>query len=70
MSFVRPQIVAKLNMPLEVLLEPYSVYIPIDESILAKKAYENYLVLALHKVFLCDLVELDMKNYNVILGMD
>lgn len=70
MSFVTPYLAIQFDVSPKVLLEPYSIYTPIGESILAKKVYRNCPMLILYKVFLCDLVELDMTDFNVILGMD
>ena len=40
------------------------------DSIVAHKVYKKYPVTVLHRVLLADLIELDMVDFDVILGMD
>ena len=54
----------------ELWCEPYKVSTLIGESIVPKRVYRNYVVFILHKVLPCDFVELDMVDFDVILGMD
>ncbi len=54
----------------DVLLDPFSVSTPIGDSIVAKRVYRKCLVSLSHRVTLVDLVELDMLDFDVILGMD
>ena len=43
---------------------------PVDESIVSKRVYRNYPMMLPHRVSYIDLVELDMLDFDVILGMD
>lgn len=43
---------------------------PIGASIIARKVYRNYPICILHILLPCDLVKLDMIDFDVILGMD
>ena len=54
----------------EQLNKPFSVSMPIGESILAKKVYPDCLVSVSHKSTMAYLIELDMVDFDVILGMD
>lgn len=50
--------------------EPFSVFTPIDDSVIAKWVCINCLVIISQKITLLDLVELDMPNFDVIFDMD
>ena len=54
----------------KIILEPILVSTPVGDSIVAQKVYKKYPVIVLHRVLLADLIELDMVDFNVILGMD
>ncbi|KAG5606531.1 hypothetical protein H5410_028023 [Solanum commersonii] len=54
----------------EKLLEPFSVSTPIGESILAERVYRDCTISVNHKSTMADVIELDMVNFDVILGMD
>ena len=54
----------------EKLSEPFSVSTPIGESILIKRVYRDCPISASHKTIMAYLVELDMVDFVVILGMD
>ena len=52
------------------LSEPFSVSTPFGESILAKRVYRNCPADFSHKSTMTNLIELDMVDFDVILGMD
>lgn len=54
----------------DVFLDLFLVYTPIGDSILAKRVYRTYSVSVLHKLILCDLIELNMSDIDIILGID
>ena len=54
----------------EQLSEPFSVSTPIGEFILAERVYRDCPVSVSHKCTMADLIELDMVDFNFILGMD
>lgn len=70
LSFLTPFVAVKFGVNPECLLEPFSVFTPTRESILAQRIYRGYPVSIYHKTIVADLVELDMVEFDVILGMD
>ncbi len=70
LSFVTPYVAMRFDVSLEVLLDYFSVSTPIGESIVAKRVYRNYPISLSHRVTHIDLVELDMLDFDVILGMN
>ncbi|KAH0679438.1 hypothetical protein KY284_020523 [Solanum tuberosum] len=54
----------------EKLCEPFSVSLPIGESILAERVYHDCTISLNHKCTVADLVELDTVDFDVILGID
>ena len=70
LSFITPFLAIRFDVISELLLETYLVSNPFSESIVARKVYKNYPMSILHRVIPCDLVELDMVDFDVILGMD
>jgi len=54
----------------EVLVEPFSVSTPVGNSVVAKRLYRSFPIFLFHRVILVDLVELDMLDFDVILGND
>ena len=55
---------------LEKLCKPFCASTSVGESILAKKIYRDCPITINHKNTMADLVELDMVDFDVILGMD
>ena len=43
---------------------------PVGESVVAKRVYRNCPIMLPNIVFYVDLVELDMLDFDIILGMD
>ncbi|MDV3186339.1 MAG: hypothetical protein Q8850_02605, partial [Candidatus Phytoplasma australasiaticum] len=70
LSFITHFVAKKFHVEPELLCEPYEVSTPIGISIIARKVYRNYPIFILHKILPCDFVELDMVNFDIILGMD
>ncbi|KAH0649063.1 hypothetical protein KY285_034311 [Solanum tuberosum] len=70
LSFVTPLVARKFHVGSELLHESYEVSTPIGVSIVARKVYRNCPVCILNKLLPCDLVELNMVDFDVILGMD
>ena len=69
-SYVTPLIAVNFEMSPEIIPEPILVSTPVGDSIVAQKVYKKYSVTVLQRVLLADLVELDMVDFDVILGMD
>lgn len=54
----------------KILVEPFEVTTPFGESIAAQRVYIGCPMSIMYKIILCDLVELSMVDFGVILGMD
>ena len=52
------------------LSELFSVSTPVGVTTIARRVYKNCPVTISHKVTSADLVELEMVDFNVILGID
>ena len=59
----------KIDFILEQLSETFSVFTPVGESIIAERVYRDCPVSVNQKSTMCDIIELDMVNFDVILGM-
>ncbi|KAH0641960.1 hypothetical protein KY290_033563 [Solanum tuberosum] len=70
LSYVTPLITKKFKRTPELLVKPLEVSTPIGESIIARRVYRNYIVTVCDRDTLADLVELEMVNFDVIMGMD
>ncbi|MCF6774915.1 hypothetical protein L3H44_11020, partial [Corynebacterium sp. MC-12] len=70
LSFVTSFVAKKFHVDPELLHESYEVSTPIGASIIARKVYRSCPICILHKILPCDLVELDMVDFDIILGMD
>ncbi|KAH0646574.1 hypothetical protein KY284_034458 [Solanum tuberosum] len=70
LSFVTPYVSMNFDVLPEKLCEPFSVSTPVGESILAERVYRDCVISINHKSTMADLVELDMVDFDVILGMD
>lgn len=70
LSFVTPFLANMFSVCPEVLQEPFEVYTPIGELVVARRVYSKFPMFILHKVVPCNLVELTMVNVDVILGMN
>ena len=68
--FVTPLVARKFDVLPNVLIEPFSVYTPMGDSVVAKRVYRKCHVMLPDRVTLADLVELDMFYFDIILGMD
>ncbi|KAH0688918.1 hypothetical protein KY289_016276 [Solanum tuberosum] len=70
LSFVTPYVVNNFDVLPEKLCEPFCVSTPIEESILVEQVYRDCVISINHKNTMADLIELDMVDFDVILGMD
>ncbi|KAH0710891.1 hypothetical protein KY284_012318 [Solanum tuberosum] len=70
LSFVTPLVAKKFHVESELLYESYEVSTLIGVYIVARKVYRNCPICILNKLLPCDLVELNMVDFDVILGMD
>ncbi|KAH0739576.1 hypothetical protein KY290_038281 [Solanum tuberosum] len=70
LSFVTPYVAVNFEILPKKLSGPFSVSTPVGESILAERVYRDCTVFVNHKSTIADLVELDIVDFDVILGMD
>ena len=70
LSFVTPLVAKKFNILPDVLHEPFIVSTPVGESIVVKKVYRNFPIILPNIVSYVEIVELDMLDFDVILGID
>ncbi|KAH0765418.1 hypothetical protein KY285_001289 [Solanum tuberosum] len=70
LSFVTHYVAMNLDVLPEKLYEPCSVSTPIGESILAERVNHDCTISVNHNNTMVDLVELEMVDFDVILGMD
>ena len=68
LSFVTPYIAVQFSVSPETLLEPISVSTPVGDPVIARWVYRNFPVTVSQKVTSADLVELEMVDFDVILG--
>ncbi|WP_353806174.1 hypothetical protein, partial [Acinetobacter baumannii] len=54
----------------DILNEPFIVTNPVGESVVAKRVYRNCPIMIPNRVTHVTIVELDMVDFDVILGMD
>ena len=69
-SYVTPLIAVNFKMSPEIIPKPILVSTPVGDSIIAQKVYKKCPIILHHRVLLADLIELDMVDFDVILGMD
>lgn len=70
MSFRTPYIAVNFKVKPEILIELFSVSTPVGHSIIARQLYRNCPIIISQKVTLADLIELEMIDFDVILGID
>ena len=70
LSFVTPLVAKKFDILPDILHEPFIVSTPVSDSVVAKRVYINCPIMLPNKVSDVELVELDMLDYDIILGMD
>ncbi|KAH0665926.1 hypothetical protein KY285_027132 [Solanum tuberosum] len=70
LSFMTPYKAVILDISPETLSEPFSVSTPVGDPVIARRVYRNCPVTVSQKVTSADLVELDMVDFDIILGID
>lgn len=70
LSLMTLYVTSRFVILLEFLLEPFFVFTPIGESILANIVYGDCVVSIHHRKTLTNLIKLEMIDFKVILGMD
>uniref|UniRef100_A0A1U7Y735 Uncharacterized protein LOC104241801 n=1 Tax=Nicotiana sylvestris TaxID=4096 RepID=A0A1U7Y735_NICSY len=70
LSYVTPYIAKKFGIEPEKLGEPFEVSTPVGESVIARYIYRGCPVKVHHRLTVADLVELEILDFDVIMGMD
>lgn len=70
LSYVTPFVAAYFDFGLECMPDPFFIFTPVGDSMVAKRVYRGCVVFVGGKETLVDLIELDMVNFDVILRMD
>ena len=69
LSYVTPLIAGMFKRTPELLVKPFGVSTQIGESIIARRVYHNYIVTVCDRDTLANLVELEVVDFDVIMGM-
>ncbi|XP_075076665.1 uncharacterized protein LOC142163291 [Nicotiana tabacum] len=70
LSYVTPYIAKNFGIEPEKLCEPFKVSTLVGESVIARCIYKGCPVKVHHRLTVADLVELEMLDFDVIIGMD
>ncbi|XP_069155744.1 uncharacterized protein [Solanum lycopersicum] len=70
LSFVIPLITKKFEILSDILNEPFMVSTSVGESVVAKRVHRNYPIKFPNRVTYVEIVELDMFDFDVVLGMN
>ena len=70
LSFVTPYIAVQFDVNPETLSEPFSVSTPVGDPVIARGVYINFHVTVSQKATSSNLVELEMVDFDVILGIN
>lgn len=70
LSFLFPYVAGRFDRTSECLLEPFSMFTHVGDSILAKRVYMVCSVSIYHRDTMANLVELGMVDFDMFLGMD
>ena len=68
--FVTPLVGREFFVIPDVLIEPFLVYTPMGNSVVAKRVYRKCRVVVPNRVTLAHLVDLDMFDFDIILGIN
>ena len=69
LSFFTPLVAKMFDVLRNVLHEPFLVSTLVGESVIAKRVHQNCPISLPNNVSYVDLVELDMLDFDIILGM-
>ena len=68
--FVKTLVAMNFDVLPDVQSKPFSVISSMGDSVIAKRGYKNHPTMLPNRVTHVDLIELDMIDFDVILGMD
>ena len=70
LSFVTPYVAVQFSVSQETLSEPFPVSTPVGYPVIARRLYGNCPITVSQNVTSANLVELEMVDFDDILGMD
>ena len=70
LSYVTPYVAVGFGFGPDVIAEPFLVSTSVGDSIMARRVYRNCVVSIFSRYTEADLIELDMIDFDAILGMD
>ena len=70
LSYITPFVARKFGIVPEILSDPFAVSTPVGESIIARRVYRGCTVTICSRQTSADLVELEMMDFDAIMGMD
>ena len=68
--FVTPYVAFQFNVSPQNLSKLFSIITPVNGSVISRRVYKNFPITVSQKSTLVDLVQLEMVDFDVILGMD
>ncbi|XP_070036098.1 uncharacterized protein [Nicotiana tomentosiformis] len=69
LSYITLLVTSKFGIEPE-LIEPFEVSTPVGDLVIAKRVYKDCVVIVHSRSTVADLIELDMVEFDVIMGMD
>ncbi|XP_070039402.1 uncharacterized protein [Nicotiana tomentosiformis] len=69
LSYVTPLVASKFGIKPE-LVKPFEVSTPIGDSVVVKRVYRGCIIVVHSRSTVEDLIELDMVEFDIIMGMD
>ncbi|XP_070045313.1 uncharacterized protein [Nicotiana tomentosiformis] len=70
LSYITRFVTGKFGIVCEILSDPFAVSTPVDEPIIARRVYRGCTVIVYSHQTSADLVELEMMDFDAIIGMD
>ncbi|XP_070057007.1 uncharacterized protein [Nicotiana tomentosiformis] len=70
LSYVTPYLAKKFGIEPKKLYEPFEVSTPVGELVIARCIYRGCPIKVYHRLPVADLVELEMVDFDVIIGME
>lgn len=70
LSFVTPYIEVNFGVSPEILSKPFTISTLVGDVVIAKWVYKNYVVTIFQKATLVDIAQVDLVDFDVILGMN
>ena len=70
LSFLTPLVARRFDVLPNVFIEPFSFTTLVGDSIVARRVFRSCPISLTNRVTWVDLVEFDMVDFDVILGMD